>query len=84
VNTKLSISLHGIDFNKYVVIKQDDLYKHALEQDSIDLARITKNIRISRVKFNKKPSNQYLVINIDEPYAGEIIEIMKKNRHWDM
>jgi len=80
----LSISLHGIDFHKYVVIKQDDLYKHASEQDSIDLARIIKNIRISRVKFNKKPSNQYLVINIDEPYAGEVIEILKKNRHWDL
>jgi len=48
------------------------------------LSRILKNIRVSRIKFNKKPSNQYLVINIDEPYAGEVIEILKKNRHWDM
>jgi len=65
-----------------VVIKQDDLYKHASEQDSIDLARILKNIRVSRVEFNKKPSNQYLVINIDEDYAKDVIEILKKNNHW--
>ena len=65
-----------------MVIKQDDLYKHASEQDSIDLARILKNIRVSRVEFNKKPSNQYLVINIDEDYAKDVIEILKKNNHW--
>ena len=65
-----------------MVIKQDDLYKHASEQDSIDLSRILKNIRVSRIKFNKKPSNKYLVINIDEDYAGEAIEILKKNNHW--
>jgi len=67
-----------------VVIKQDDLYKHTSEQDRIDLARILKNIRISRYKFNKNTSNKYLVINVDEDYVGEVIEIMKKNRHWDL
>ena len=76
------VSLHGIDFNKYVVIKQDDLYKYTSEEDKIDLCRILKTIRDGRVKGNKNTSNQYFVINIDENYAGEVIEILRKNRHW--
>jgi len=78
----LSVNLSGVDFNKYIVIKQEDMTKHASEQDRIDLSRILKNIRISRVKFNKKPSNQYLVVNIDEDYADEVVDILKKNNHW--
>ena len=77
-----NIDLYGIDFNKYIVIKQDDMVKHASEQDSIDLARILKTIRISRHKFNKPTDNKYLVINIDEDYAKDVIEILKKNNHW--
>ena len=78
----MSVNLSGVDFNKYIVIKQEDMTKHASEQDRIDLSRILKNIRISRVKFNKKPSNQYLVVNIDEDYAGEVIDILRQNNHW--
>ena len=78
----MSVNLSGADFNKYIVIKQEDMTKHASEQDRIDLSRILKNIRISRVKFNKKPSNQYLVVNIDEDYAGEVIDILRQNNHW--
>jgi len=78
----LSVNLSGIDFHKYVVIKQDDLYKHASEQDRIDLARILKNIRISRYKFNKNTGNKYLIINVDVDYADEVVDILKKNNHW--
>lgn len=28
------------------------------------------------------PDPEYLVINTDEPYINEIIEILKKNNHW--
>lgn len=30
-----------------------------------------------------KPDNHYIVVNLDEPYAGDVIEIMKRNGHWD-
>lgn len=29
-----------------------------------------------------KPLNSYIVINLDEPYAGDVVEIMKANGHW--
>jgi len=78
----LSVNLSGADFNKYIVIKQEDMIKHASEQDRIDLARILKNIRISRYKFNKNTGNKYLVINVDVDYADEVVDILKKNNHW--
>ena len=77
-----NLNLSGIDFNKYTVIKQEDMIKHASEQDRIDLARILKNIRISRYKFNKNTGNKYLVINVDESYARDVVDILKQNNHW--
>ena len=58
------------------------MVKHASEQDRIDLARILKNIRISRYKFNKNTGNRYLVINVDEYYAKDVVDILKQNNHW--
>ncbi|WFR64177.1 hypothetical protein P9222_08385 [Paenibacillus amylolyticus] len=29
-----------------------------------------------------KADNHYIVVNLDEPYAGDVIEIMKRNGHW--
>jgi len=78
----LSVNLSGADFNKYFIIKQEDMIKHTSEQDRSDLARILKNIRISRYKFNKNTGNKYLVINVDESYAEDIVDILKKNNHW--
>jgi len=77
-----NFSLHGADFNQYFVIKQDDMAKHATEQDNIDLARILKNIRVSRCKFNKKTDNKYFVVNIDVDYAKDVVEILRQNNHW--
>ena len=77
-----NIDLQGIDFHKYIVIKQDDLYKHASEQDMVDLSKILKTIRVGRKEVGKKTDNKYLVINIDEDYAKDVIEILKKNNHW--
>ena len=77
-----NLNLSGVDFNKYTVIKQEDMIKHASEQDRMDLARILKNIRISRYKFNKNTGNRYLVINVDEYYAKDVVDILKQNNHW--
>jgi hypothetical protein len=39
-------------------------------------------VKMYRDALDKK-ENTYLVINTDEPYADEIIEILKKNGHWE-
>jgi hypothetical protein len=67
---------------KHVVIKIEDLkyinspFKIAMLGNDLD--DITKG----REAEGKNPVNEYLVINTDEPYAQEVIEIMKRNGHW--
>jgi len=58
------------------------LYKYTSQQYQIDLARILKTIRDGRIDSNKKTGNKYFVINVDESYAKDVVEILKKNNHW--
>jgi hypothetical protein len=68
---------------KFIVIKIDDLIKHVKSVFKIEMLKNDlKDIKEGRVAEGKIPYNEYLVINIDEPYAPEIIEIMKRNGHW--
>jgi hypothetical protein len=46
------------------------------------LKKTSELIRAGREKDGKNPNNKYLVINVDEPYADEVIEILKRNGHW--
>ena len=76
-----NINLYGIDFNKYIVIKQDDL-KYITEQDKINLCSIIKTIRDGRIEGNKNTGNKYFVINVDESYANDVVVILRNNNHW--
>jgi 3'-phosphoadenosine 5'-phosphosulfate sulfotransferase len=67
---------------KYTVIKNEDIYQHLGEVNQKKLALILKTINNGRALKLKKPNNKYIVINTDEPYADEIVEILKKNNHW--
>ncbi|MDF2615434.1 MAG: hypothetical protein K0Q47_89 [Sedimentibacter sp.] len=68
---------------KFVVLKIADLLKYInspfklamLENDMLDIVE-------GRKKDGKNPENEYIIINTDEPYANEVIEILKKNGHW--
>lgn len=67
---------------KFIVIKIDDLkyinspFKIAMLKNDLD------DIKIGRKAEGKNIDNKYLVINTDEPYVDEVIEIMKRNGHW--
>lgn len=67
---------------KFTVIKNDDIeeYLHPIKQQR--LFDLLKDINDGRVLDLKKPNHKYLVINTDEPYADEIINILKRNGHW--
>ena len=70
----------GLD--KFIVIKREDAKNFLSRVQSDILKRMLKAINSSRLKKGKKIDNEYLVINTDEPYAPEIIEILKRNGHW--
>jgi hypothetical protein len=67
---------------KYLVIKIDDYHEALEEREKDQLADLLHRIQFYRVTQLKSPTNQYVVINTDEPYADEVIAIMKKHGHW--
>lgn len=81
-NALVSDFTSGGDFNKFTVIKNDDLKKYINQDDVLDLEIILEEIGNRREDEGKSRHNTYLVINTDEPYAPEIIEIIKRNGHW--
>jgi hypothetical protein len=61
--------------NKFIVIKREDASNFLTRVQRDILLRILKTITSSRLKKGKKIDNEYLVINTDEPYANEVIDI---------
>lgn len=67
--------------NKFTVIKNEDISR--LAPGYIDLLELILNqITLDRLKHGKNSTPFYLVVNEDEPYADEVIEIMKRHGHW--
>lgn len=67
---------------KFTVVKNEDVEKHLDDRDKSELSRILWKIEQGRHEEGKEAKNAYLIINVDEPYTSEIIEIMKANKHW--
>ncbi|MUG26022.1 hypothetical protein GNQ08_27045 [Paenibacillus macerans] len=67
---------------KFTVVKNEDVEKYLDTRDKSELSRILWKIEQGRYEEGKESVNKYLVVNVDEPYALEIVEIMKANKHW--
>lgn len=70
---------------KYIgILKVEGIEKHLTESQQNELLVLLDTIEIGRQNERKLPTycNKYLVINTDEPYADEVIEIMKRYGHW--
>jgi hypothetical protein len=69
---------------KYLVLKWKDIdisfgYSHDHRSQLNDLI---ERVEEYREDIGKPATNKYIVINTDEPYIQEIIDIMKKHGHW--
>lgn len=70
---------------KYLgIFKKEDIFKYLDMEQRAQLGMIGAAIDNGRRLDGKPPAvnNTYLVINTDEPYADEVIEILKRNGHW--
>lgn len=76
--------LEGGNFEKFTVIKNDDIEKYVFGTEKVMLQSVCEQIAIGRVSDGRKVNNTYLVINTDEPYAEEVIAILKRNGHWGL
>lgn len=74
-------NLDGIDM-KYTVLNNSDLKKYHTPSTINFIERVGVAINERRLNEGKR-QNSYLVISTDEAYAGEVIEILKRNGHWD-
>lgn len=72
--------LEGME-NKFIVLKREDVDKFLDYEDKAYLGYAHDKVETGRALEGKK-SNTYIVINTDEPYIEEVIEILKKNGHW--
>lgn len=71
--------------NKFTVIKNEDIEKYLAPVDANDLIHLIERLRVSKgCNSGIKKENRYAVINLDEPYAKEITEIMKNHGHWEV
>jgi hypothetical protein len=68
--------------HKFLVLKNDDLDRYLDEKQEHDLYDIVQTVEVGRGMDGKLEDNFYLVINQDEPYADEVIEILKRHGHW--
>lgn len=72
---------------RYTVINERDFLKYVPEPVKDEFRNIftyaADYIEAGREEVGKKPYNNYIVINTDEPYIDEIIAVMKKHGHWD-
>lgn len=63
------------DYQRYVPVQARESFEAALNN-------VAGWIEDGRQKEGKHPFNNYVVINLDEPYIDEVIEIMKRHGHW--
>ena len=64
----------GIE-QKYEVFKLEDIEKLS-EEDRKAIYDIFLKLHCNRVAGDKKPVNEYLVVNVDEPYAHKVADII--------
>ncbi len=74
-------NLKGGDFSKFTVLENNDIEEYLSPLGIHRLNELIGVVDRCRMKDNKT-LNTYLVINTDEPYADEVIKILKRNGHW--
>ncbi|MEB6549759.1 hypothetical protein MXL46_11745 [Heyndrickxia sporothermodurans] len=71
---------------RFTIINEKDFEKYVPDSLQEEFAAVFNNvadwIEEGRKEDGKAPFNSYVVINLDEPYIDDIIEIMKRNDHW--
>ncbi|MGG3452151.1 hypothetical protein [Domibacillus aminovorans] len=72
---------------RYTVTNEKDIEKYVPKplKEKLDIVMdgVSAWVEDGRVRDGKKPYNSYIVINVDEPYANEVIEIMERHGHWN-
>lgn len=63
-------------YGKYSVLKMEDIEKYCTEDQKNNLSIMVQNILAGRKNEGKKPSNEYLVVNKDEKYSQDVLNMI--------
>lgn len=61
----------------HLVFKESDVSKHLTKEENNILSILYEKVIAGRKRLGKK-ENKYYVVNLDEPYSGEVLEVIKK------
>ncbi|KGT40590.1 hypothetical protein [Bacillus cereus] len=64
---------------KFGVLKIEDVLKVSTQSELAVLDGIVRKIGIMRKEEDRNPDPKYYVVNQDEPYAEEVLNIIKKH-----
>ena len=67
---------------KFFVLKWDDIDESLTKNEFKRFDQLVKKVEDCREDKGKSRMNEYLVINTDENYAEDVVDILKKNNHW--
>jgi hypothetical protein len=74
VNWRNHVELQGL---RYLVLKFEDLFEIATEQELQMLNKLLADNEKSRKAQGKPPANKYWVVNRDEPFAPKVKQMME-------
>ncbi|MGM7428550.1 hypothetical protein ABRZ22_04860 [Bacillus pacificus] len=64
---------------KFGVLKIEDVIKVSTDKELATLDGIVRKIGVMRKEEGRNPEPKYYVVNQDEPYAEEVLNIIKKH-----
>lgn len=65
----------------HTVVKDTDIEKYLDKKDQVAFEDCVGQIQIGRA-LEGRGNSKYIVINTDEPYIEDVIEILKRNGNW--
>lgn len=72
---------------KYTIINERDVDKYVdpFTQNELVVAldSVCSQIEHGRERDGKAAFNNYIVVNVDEPYINDIVAVLENNDHWD-
>lgn|GEM_PF-1012987 len=72
---------------KFTIINEHDVAKYvdSFTQNELAIAldNVCSQIEHGRESAGKVAFNNYIVVNVDEPYINDIVAVLENNEHWD-
>jgi len=66
----------------HTVFKNEDLFLYLDAEEYKSIVRVAEKVNQGRFKDGRQTESTYIVVNTDERYIDEIIEVLKLHNAW--